>query len=145
MSTNGDWAQQSETLSEVYEFELVSYWRVSEASETLSGVTQLKIGYICLNVHMSFLYFDPGVIVFVRWSTPSQTSLNGILWFIDHYLYHPRNWIVYCFEFFCGCSWNLKTYLSSISIRISGGGNRMPLCHGYKPYATVFTWKFIVH
>ncbi len=42
-------------------------WRVSEASETLSGVTQLKIGdiclYICLDVHMSFLYFDPGVFV----------------------------------------------------------------------------------
>ncbi len=38
-------------------------------------------------------YFEPGVFVLVRWSTPSQTSLNWILWFIYHYPYHPRNWI----------------------------------------------------
>ncbi len=65
------------------------------ASETLSGVTQLKIGdiclYICLDVRMSFLYFDPHVFVLVRWLTLSQTSLNRILWCIDHYPYHPRN------------------------------------------------------
>ncbi len=34
------------------------YWRASVASETLTGVTQLKIGdvylYICLDVRMSF-------------------------------------------------------------------------------------------
>ncbi len=36
----------------------VDYWRASVASETLTGVTQLKIGdvylYICLDVRMSF-------------------------------------------------------------------------------------------
>ncbi len=39
-----------------------NYWRASVASETLTGVTQSKIGdvylfiylYICLDVHMSF-------------------------------------------------------------------------------------------
>ncbi len=69
------------------------YWRVSEASETLSGVTQLKIGDICLclDVRMSFLYFDPGIFVLIRWLAPSQTSLNRILRFIDHYQNHPRN------------------------------------------------------
>ncbi len=35
----------------VVKIEVVSYyWRVSEASETLSGVTQLKIGDVCLYV-----------------------------------------------------------------------------------------------
>ncbi len=58
-------------------------WRASVASETLTGVTQLKIGdvclFICLDVRKAFLYFDPRVFVLVRWSTPSQTSLNRIL------------------------------------------------------------------
>ncbi len=64
---------------------LGSSWRASVASETLTGVTQLKIGdvclfiYICLDVCKAFLYFDPRVFVLVRWSTPSQTSLNRIL------------------------------------------------------------------
>ncbi len=79
-------------------------WRVSEASETLSGITQLKILkigdiclYICLNIRKAFLYFDPCIFVLVLWSNPSQTSLNRILRFIDQYPYHPRNWIVYRF------------------------------------------------
>ncbi len=63
---------------------LLNYWR---ASETLTGVTQSKIGdvylfiylYICMDVHKAFLYFDPRVFVLVRLSTPSQTSLNRIL------------------------------------------------------------------
>ncbi len=59
------------------------YWRASLASETLTGLTQLKIGDVCLSVCMdvckAFLYFDPRVFVLVRWSTPSQTSLNRIL------------------------------------------------------------------
>ncbi len=64
-----------------------SYWRASVASETLTGVTQSKIGdvclfiylYICMDVRKAFLYFDPRVFVLVRLSTPSQTSLNRIL------------------------------------------------------------------
>ncbi len=39
-------------------------WQMSRASETLSGVTQLKIGDICLFIYMCgrayvILYFDP--------------------------------------------------------------------------------------
>ncbi len=71
------------------------FWRASEASETLLGVTQLKIGdiclYMCLDVRKVFLYFDPRIFVLVLWSTPFQTSLNRILQFIDQYPYHPRN------------------------------------------------------
>ncbi len=56
-------------------------------SETLTGVTQSKIGdvclffylYICMDVRKAFLYFDPRVFMLVRLSTPSQTSLNRIL------------------------------------------------------------------
>ncbi len=59
-------------------------WRASVASETLTGVTQLKIGDVCLFVYMYgrtyvILYFDPRVFVLVMWSTPSQIALNRIL------------------------------------------------------------------
>ncbi len=63
-----------------------------------------------MDVRKAFLYFDPRVFVLVQLSTPSQIALNRILWFIDQYLYHPRNWIVYRFEFFWGAvqTWQLK-------------------------------------
>ncbi len=62
-------------------------------------VTQSKIGdvclfiylYICLDVCMSFCTLTLRIFVFARRSTPSQTSLNRILWFCDHYPYHLRN------------------------------------------------------
>ncbi len=64
-------------------------WRASEASETLSGVTQLKIGDVCLfiymDVRMSFCTLTLRIFVFAPRSTPSQTSLNRILRFSDHY------------------------------------------------------------
>ncbi len=71
-------------LFKTYTFSLLTYWRASVASETLTGVTQSKIGdvcdlYICMDVRKAFLYFDPRVFVLVRLSTPSQTSLNRIL------------------------------------------------------------------
>ncbi len=59
-----------------------------------------------MDVRMSFCTLT---LRFAPRSTRSQTSLNRILWFIDQYPYHTRNWIVYRFEFFCGCSSNLKT------------------------------------
>ncbi len=55
--------------------------------------------YVC-----HFVLWPSRIFVFAPCSTPSLTSLNRILWFSDHYLYHPRNWIVYRFEFFCECS-----------------------------------------
>ncbi len=70
------------------------YWRASVASETLTGVTQLKIGCLFIYIYgrmYVILYFDPHVFVLVMWSTPSQIALNRILWFIDQYPYHPRN------------------------------------------------------
>ncbi len=41
-----------------------NYWRASVASETLTGVTQSKIGDVCLFIYMFgrmyvILYFDP--------------------------------------------------------------------------------------
>ncbi len=81
----------------------------SGASETLSGVTQLKIGGVCLYIYVwtydVILYFDLHVFfVLALLSTLSQISLNRFFSFIDHYPYNPRNWIVYRFEFFYGCS-----------------------------------------
>ncbi len=84
---------------------------LSLASETLSGVTQLKIGDIRLYVETyvcHFLLWPSRTFVLAPCSTPSQTSLNRILWFSDHYPYHSRNWIVYRFEFFCGAVWTQK-------------------------------------
>ncbi len=70
-------------------------WRASVASETLTGVTQLKIGdvclFICLDVCMSFCTLTLRIFVFAPRLTPSQTSLNRILRFSDHYPYHLRN------------------------------------------------------
>ncbi len=36
---------------------------------------------------MSFCTLTLGIFVFAQRSTPSQTSLNRILWFSDHYPY----------------------------------------------------------
>ncbi len=82
-------------------------WRASVASETLTGVTQSKIGDVCLFIYL-FIYIDVRMsfctltLALVMWSTPSQIALNRILWFIDQYPYHPRNWIVYRLNFFAG-------------------------------------------
>ncbi len=44
---------------------LVIYWRATVASETLTGLTQSKIGDVCLFIYIMFgrmyviLYFDP--------------------------------------------------------------------------------------
>ncbi len=110
-------------------------WRASVASETLTGVTQSKIGDVCLFVYIYgrtyvILYFDPRVLVLVMWSTPSQIALNRILWFIDQYPYHPRNLIVYRLNSFAGA-----VFLFELVAVVS----QCSLCHGYKPCATVFT------
>ncbi len=80
-------------ITDTFNFTYPCYWR---ASETLTGVTQLKIGDVCLFIYMfgrtyAILYFDPRIFVLVMWSTPGQIALNRILWFIDQYPYHPRN------------------------------------------------------
>ncbi len=58
-----------------------------QASETLTGVAQLKIGDVCLFVYIYMLghtyvilYFDPRTFALAQCSTPSRTSLNRILW-----------------------------------------------------------------
>ncbi len=47
--------------------------------------------YICLDVRMSFCTLILRIFVFAPRSTPSQISLNRILWLSDHYPYHLRN------------------------------------------------------
>ncbi len=71
-------------------------WRASVASETLTGVKMKKSGmfvylFIYMDVCMSFCTLTLRIFVFAPRSTPSQTSLNRILRFSDHYPYHPRN------------------------------------------------------
>ncbi len=90
----------SETLTGVTQSKIGDvYWRASVASETLTGVTQSKIGdvclfiylYICLDVCMSFCTLTLRIFVFAPRSTPSQSSLNRILGSSDHYPYRLRN------------------------------------------------------
>ncbi len=112
-------------------------WRASVASETLTGVTQSKVGDVCLFIYLYiWTYVCHRVFVLVMWSTPFQIALNRILWFIDQYPYHPRNWIVYRLNSFAGA-----VFLLELVVVVS----QCALCHGYKPCATVFTWKYIVH
>ncbi len=47
--------------------------------------------FIYMDVRMSFCTLTLRIFVFARRSTPSQITLNRILWFIDQYPYHPRN------------------------------------------------------
>ncbi len=85
----------SETFTGVTQLKIWDVcWR---ASETLTGVKMKKIGDVCLfiyiymDVRMSFCTLTLRIFVFARRSTPSQTSLNRILWFSNHYPYHLRN------------------------------------------------------
>ncbi len=70
---------------------------IGERSErdTLKGNTIENRGYlfvyICVDIRMPFCTLTLPYFLFARCSTPSQTSLNRILWFSDHYPYHPRN------------------------------------------------------
>ncbi len=45
----------------------------------------------CLDIRMSFCTLTLRIFVFAWRSTLSQTSLNRILWFSDHYPYHLRH------------------------------------------------------
>ncbi len=60
MELNINWraSEASETLSGVTQsrFRYI-YWRASVASETLTGVTQSKIGDVCLFIYL-FIYMD---------------------------------------------------------------------------------------
>ncbi len=63
--TNWRASVASETLTGVTQSKIGDvYWRASVASETLTGVTQSKIGDVCLFVYIYgrtyvILYFDP--------------------------------------------------------------------------------------
>ncbi len=89
-------------------------------SETLSGITQLKIGDICLfimcvDVRMSFCTLT------LPLGRCSQTSLKESygLSTITHIILEIE--LLTALNSFVGAV-NSKTYRSSISIRVSGGG-----------------------
>ncbi len=42
------------------------------------------------------------IFVLTRRLTPSQTSLNRFLWFIDHYSYHPKFELFTALNYFAG-------------------------------------------
>ncbi len=98
----------------VFNFIDKSHWPVRH----YTGVTNGELGvfvclYMCVCVcvcgcTMPFIYFDPHIFVFAWWSTPSQASLNKILWFINLYPYYSRQ--LNCLQlkiFFAGV---VKTY-----------------------------------
>ncbi len=66
-------------------------WQASEASETLSGVTQRKIRDNYLFIYMwtyVILYFDPRIFVLASWSTLPIPTLNRIFSLVI--VYHSR-------------------------------------------------------
>ncbi len=66
---------------------------------------------ICLDVCMSFCTLTLRIFVFAPRSTPSQTSLNRILRFSDHYPYHLR-WILLRVQLKRKNLWELHFYSS---------------------------------
>ncbi len=78
------------------------------ASETLSAVTELKIGDICLFIYACvdirmyvILYFDRHVFMFALWSTLSHTPpLNGIFSFSDPVSFKGTNYLSLCIRLF---------------------------------------------
>ena len=94
--------------------------------------------YIYVWTFICHLYFDPShIFMLARCLTLSQTSLNRILWFIVHYLYLSRNWIVYPLWILLWVRLKLKTY-RIISIRVSGSGKLIAICHSYKLYNSIY-------
>ncbi len=72
------------------------------------------------------LYFDPRVFVLVMWSAPSQIALtesSGLS--ISTRITLEIELFTVLNSFAGGCSSSLKTYRTSISIRVSGGGKSM--------------------
>ncbi len=100
---------------------------------------------VCTDVRTAFLYFDPRVFVLVRWSTLSQTSLNRILCLAISTRITLEIELFTVLNCFMGAvkTWNLTglPFLFELVAVVS----QCALWHGYKPYATVFTWKCIVH
>ena len=121
----------------------------SERSEqdTLSGVTQLKIGdiflYICLDIHT--------YVIFVLWPwcfcvtsvvdpVPNFTEQNPLV--IDHY---PITLEIELFIVLNSFAGEVKTWKPTgipFIFELVAVVIQCTLC-GYKPYTTVFTWKLL--
>ncbi len=52
-------------MYEIFSHSQLNYWRASVASETLTGVTQLKIGDVCLFIYL-FVYMFGRMYVIKR-------------------------------------------------------------------------------
>ncbi len=83
--------------------------------------------------------------VLVGWSTPSLTSLNRILCLSISTRITLEIDLFTVLNSFAGAvkTWKLKglPFLFELVAVVS----QYAVCHGYKPCATAFTWKYIVH
>ncbi len=104
------------------------YLLASERSErdTYRGKNE-KIGdvclfiylYICLDVCMSFCTLTLRIFVFARRSTPSQTSLDRILLFSDHYPYHLKLIVLLALNcFWAGAVFQTQILWTPFSMRL---------------------------
>ncbi len=106
--------------NQLLEHSILINWRASEASETLSGVTQLKIGdiclfiYMCVEVCMSFCTLTLVFLCLLRGLPLPILPLNGIFSFSDPY--HSRNSIIY--PSVLGCFWMPKEALRSWKLTV---------------------------
>ncbi len=95
--------------------------------------------YICLDVCMSFCTLTLRIFVFALRSTPSQTSLNRILRFSDHYRITLKIELFTTLNSFAGAVIKQKRMGAPFLFEL------VAICHSYKPYSTALTCKFIVY
>ncbi len=89
---------------------------------------------------MSFCTLTLRIFVFAPRSTPSQTSLNRILRFSDHYSYITLEIELFtALNSFTGAAKTQKLMGAPFLFKL------VAICHSYKPYSTAFTCKFVVH
>ena len=113
--------------------------RVKQVRHLYSGV-ELRIGHICLNIcgdiDMSFctLTLSYFCVSSLLGSVPNFTNQNPLVY--RSLPYHPRNWIVYRFEFFWGAVKTQKLtqvpFLFELLVVVSW----YAICHSCKPYTT---------
>ncbi len=88
---------------------------------------------------MSFCTLTLRIFVYAPRSTPSQTSLNRILRFNDHYPYHLEIELFTALNSFAGAVKTQKLMGAPFLFEL------VAISHSYKPNSTAFTCKFIVH
>ncbi len=88
---------------------------------------------------MSFCTLTLRIFVFAGRSTPSQTSLNRILWFSNHYPITLEIELFTALNCFAGAVKTQKLMGAPFLFELVAVVSLYAICHSYKPYSTAFT------